>query len=75
MPSAAPQKDLSKALLGIGTQEWPEIFHTLTTVRRLSLHHSALVMASRYPVNNSCITLLAKQTYLVQISIALTIAS
>jgi hypothetical protein len=47
MPSAAPQKDLSKALLGIGTQEWPEIFHTLTTVRRLSLHHSALVMASR----------------------------
>lgn len=48
MPSAAPQKDLAKALLGIGIQEWPEIFHTLTTVRRLSLHHSALVIASRY---------------------------
>ena len=52
MPSAAPQKDLSKALLGIGTQEWPEIFHTLTTVRRLSLHHSALVVASSSCTNN-----------------------
>jgi hypothetical protein len=46
LPSTSPQKDIRNAMNGISTHEWPEIFHTLTTVRRLSLHHGALLIAS-----------------------------
>ena len=46
-PSPSPQKYLLKAIQGVGVQEWPEIFHTLTSIRRLSLHHSALLVNSR----------------------------
>lgn len=46
LPSTSPQKDIRNAMNGIGTHEWPEIFHTLTTIRRLGLHHGALLIAS-----------------------------
>ena len=47
MPSSNPQRDLGKAIQGVGVQDWPEVFHTLTTIRRLSLHHCALLANSR----------------------------
>jgi hypothetical protein len=52
LPSTAPQKDIRNAMNGISTHEWPEIFHTLTTVRRLGLHHSALLIASNRYVDS-----------------------
>ena len=47
MPSSNPQRDLGKAIQGVGVQDWPEVFHTLTTIRRLSLHHCALLANNR----------------------------
>jgi hypothetical protein len=46
LPSATASQDLSKALSGISKQEWPEIFNTLNSVRRLALHHGALILGS-----------------------------
>jgi hypothetical protein len=45
-PSAAPQQDLAKAVAALEHQDWPEIFHTLNTVRRLALHHGPLLVGS-----------------------------
>ena len=42
-PSVNPTKDLVKAMSGLETQDWPEIFYTLNTVRQLAIHHNALL--------------------------------
>ena len=42
-PSPNPQQEMQVMLSGVGTEEWPEIFHTLNSVRRLALHHGALL--------------------------------
>ena len=45
-PLTDPNRELSKAYRGLETQEWPEIFHTLTTYRRLALHHPAVITSA-----------------------------
>eukprot|EP01034_Spumella_vulgaris_P022814 gene22813-28984_t len=45
-PSAAPSQDLAKALRHLEKQEWPEIFHTLNTVRKVAIHHPSVVVQS-----------------------------
>ena len=49
-PSPNPQQELSKTLNGVGVEEWPEIFHTLNSVRRLALHHGNLMGAHSHGV-------------------------
>ena len=45
-PAASPSSELNVVLAGLDTHDWPEIFHTLTSVRRLSHHHQPLVASS-----------------------------
>lgn len=45
-PSATPAQDMAKAYKGLETQEWPEIFHTLNTFRKLALHHPNTLLSS-----------------------------
>ena len=42
-PSPNPQQELQRVLTKIEIEEWPEIFHTLNSVRRLALHHSQIL--------------------------------
>eukprot|EP00520_Triparma_pacifica_P017084 CAMPEP_0118642922 /NCGR_PEP_ID=MMETSP0785-20121206/6096_1 /TAXON_ID=91992 /ORGANISM="Bolidomonas pacifica, Strain CCMP 1866" /LENGTH=1505 /DNA_ID=CAMNT_0006534511 /DNA_START=76 /DNA_END=4589 /DNA_ORIENTATION=+ len=42
-PSPNPQQELNRVLTKIEVEEWPEIFHTLNSVRRLALHHGNLL--------------------------------
>ncbi len=42
-PSSNPKMELSEVLQGLGKQSWPEIFHLLTSIRRLALHHGHLL--------------------------------
>jgi len=42
-PSAHPQQEMSKTLASLPTDDWPDIFLTLNSVRRLGLHHCDLV--------------------------------
>lgn len=52
-PSPNPQQELQMMLGGVGTQEWPELFHTLNSVRRLSLHHGQLLESHVHSVLRS----------------------
>lgn len=45
-PCMAPTQDMAKAYKGLETQEWPEIFHTLNTFRKLALHHPHILLSS-----------------------------
>lgn len=45
-PCSAPVQDMSKAYKGLETQEWPEIFHTLNTFRKLAVHHANMLVSS-----------------------------
>lgn len=45
-PSPTPSKDLNKVVTGLERDDWPDIFHTLTSLRRLGLHHPAVVYSS-----------------------------
>jgi len=45
-PLTAPSQELSKAYKGLEIQEWPDIFHTLNTFRRLALHHPDVLLNS-----------------------------
>ena len=41
-----PAQELSRALRGLETQDWPDIFHTLNTFRKLALHHPHVLAGS-----------------------------
>eukprot|EP01039_Chlorochromonas_danica_P001542 gene1542-1680_t len=45
-PLPHPSADLTAAMKGLETQEWPDIFHTLNIIRRAVLHHSPIVLQS-----------------------------
>ncbi len=45
-PSMNPTKEFNKAMLGLDTQDWPEIFNTLNSIRRIALHHRSLITNS-----------------------------
>lgn len=45
-PSANPVKELSKASIGLEKNEWPEIFQTLNSIRRIGLHHQQVLISS-----------------------------
>jgi hypothetical protein len=45
-PSTNPCKDLNRVIVGLEKDDWPEIFHTLTCLRRLGLHHPNVVHSS-----------------------------
>ena len=45
-PSKNPSNELGQTLLGLETHGWPEIFHTLTSVRRIGLHHQNVMTSS-----------------------------
>ena len=42
--------ELARTLISLGKDDWPEIFHTLNSVRRLALHHATLVEGSVHEV-------------------------
>ena len=46
---------MQRMLGGIGTDEWPEIFHTLNSVRRLSIHHGSLIEGHLHTIIRSVI--------------------
>jgi hypothetical protein len=46
LPSPAPGKEMSKVSSGIVTDEWPDIFHTINSARRLALHHPNALISS-----------------------------
>ena len=54
-PSPNPQVEMQRMMGGIGTDEWPEIFHTLNSVRRLSIHHGNLIEGHLHTVVRSVI--------------------
>jgi hypothetical protein len=45
-PFETPGKELSLVISGLENNDWPEIFHTLTSMRRISIHHQNLVQKS-----------------------------
>ena len=45
-PSTNPTKEFNKAMLGLDTQDWPEIFNTLNSIRCIALHHRSLITNS-----------------------------
>lgn len=45
-PFETPGKELSLVISGLENQDWPEIFHTLTSMRRISIHHQNLLQKS-----------------------------
>lgn len=45
-PCTKPSKEISNVVSGLMKSDWPEIFHTLNTVRRLAVHHKAEVVRS-----------------------------
>ncbi|CAM9098373.1 unnamed protein product [Ectocarpus sp. 4 AP-2014] len=42
-PSPNPSQELQRAMASLPRDGWPEIFHTLNSVRRLATHHSPLL--------------------------------
>ena len=44
--SAAPTKELSRAIQGLENSDWPDIFHALTSIRRMALHHKSIITGS-----------------------------
>ncbi|CAM9460501.1 unnamed protein product [Scytosiphon promiscuus] len=42
-PSPNPSQELQRAMASLPRDDWPEIFHTLNSVRRLATHHGALL--------------------------------
>ena len=42
-PTAHPQQEMNKTLAALPTADWPDVFLTLNSVRRLGLHHCDLV--------------------------------
>eukprot|EP00904_Undaria_pinnatifida_P006296 jgi/Undpi1/2797/HiC_scaffold_14.g06174.m1 len=42
-PSPNPTQELQRAMSSLPRDTWPEIFHTLNSVRRLAVHHAALL--------------------------------
>ncbi|CAN0550320.1 unnamed protein product, partial [Ectocarpus sp. 8 AP-2014] len=42
-PSPNPSQELQRALASLPRDGWPEIFHTLNSVRRLATHHAPLL--------------------------------
>jgi len=46
LPCDNAKTQLARVLRGLDTEEWPAIFHTLNTVRQLSLHHQNLVLGT-----------------------------
>ena len=45
-PSSNPTLDLNKALDGLETRDWPEIFYTLNTFRQIVIHHPNVLVGS-----------------------------
>ena len=45
-PCDNAKTELARVLRTLDTDEWPAIFHTLNTVRQLSLHHQNLVLGT-----------------------------
>lgn len=43
-PCTNPVPEMNKAYKGLETQDWPEIFHTLNTFRKLALHHPLVLV-------------------------------
>ena len=54
-PSPNPTQEVQRMLGGIGTDEWPEIFHTLNSVRRLAIHHGNLIEGHVHTIVRSVI--------------------
>jgi len=46
IPCDNAKQQLAKILKELDTGEWPGIFHTLNTVRRLALHHQNLILGT-----------------------------
>lgn len=46
LPCHNPTQELSKALHGLENHEWPDIFHTITSVRKISIHHQVVLLDS-----------------------------
>ncbi|CAM9205254.1 unnamed protein product, partial [Sphacelaria rigidula] len=46
-PSPNPTQELQRALVSLANDDWPEIFHTLNSVRRLASHHAALLSSQQ----------------------------
>ena len=67
-PVKSPAQEFQKALRGLETQEWPELFHTLTTMRRVVLYHPQVVMSSG--ALHSIIVLIMKQVENLRSSLA-----
>ena len=42
-PSPNPTQELQRAMSSLPRDDWPEIFHTLNSVRRLAAHHAPLL--------------------------------
>ncbi|CAB1120148.1 unnamed protein product [Ectocarpus sp. CCAP 1310/34] len=42
-PSPNPSQEMQRAMASLPRDGWPEIFHTLNSVRRLATHHSPLL--------------------------------
>lgn len=45
-PSVNPSNDIRRVVIGLEKDDWPDIFHTLNTIRTLAIHHTSLVVAS-----------------------------
>lgn len=41
-----PAQEMNRAYKGLETQDWPEIFHTLNTFRKLALHHPTVLVSA-----------------------------
>lgn len=42
-PSPNPTHELQRAMTSLAHDGWPEIFHALNSIRRLAVHHAALL--------------------------------
>jgi hypothetical protein len=43
-PCKNPTQVLNRVLRGLEAEDWPEIFHTLNSVRKLALHHQSVLL-------------------------------
>lgn len=67
-PMKSPSQEFQKAIRGLETQEWPELFHTLTSMRRVVLHHPQVVLSSG--ALHSIVVLIMKQVENLRSSMA-----
>ena len=67
-PVKSPAQEFQKALRGLETQEWPELFHTLTAMRRIVLYHPQVVLTSG--ALHSIVVLIMKQVENLRSSLA-----